>query len=222
MQALAHQHHASLLEFAMHHRDTLQLRQKRFERGAHLFVPHDDKSCVYVIRSGTLRVSIPANNGAQVFLADLHGGDIVGEVSAISGEREPTIVEAVEDTETFVFSRAAFLEVLKQCPEGAFQVMHTLCQRLRSLNQRHSENVSLPMAARLAIELMRLAKKAESGQLVIAGAPTHIVLADRIGSHREAVTKELRYLARRGVLGVRRGHITILDPGRLMSERRRT
>ena len=76
---IMHQHHhhgASLLDFAIHHCDGLRLQQRHFSRGSLLFVPHDDASCVFVIRHGKLRVYVPTEDGSQVFLADLAvGGD---------------------------------------------------------------------------------------------------------------------------------------------------
>lgn len=217
--AAGHRHGASLLEFALYHSRGLNLCERRFPRGSFLFMPHDDANCVFVVKTGRLRVYIPTEGGLHVFLADLSVGDIVGEVSAISGNREPTVVEAVEDTETYVFARAAFLRVLRECPDGAFEVMRTLCQRLKSLNQRHIENVSLPMAARLAAELVRLASPGTDGVLRITGAPTHAEIANKIGSQREAVTKQLRLLTRKGIVKCRRGLIEILQPDDLLPGR---
>ena len=214
-----HRHGSSLLEFAVHHGRDLDLHERRFPRGSLLFVPHDEANCVFVIRRGRLRVYIPTVGGSDVFLAELSAGEIVGEVSAISGNRESTVVEAVEDTDTYVFTRSSFLRVLRDCPEGALEVMRTLCGRLKSLNQRHIENVSLPMAARLAAELGRLAKRGADGILRIERAPTHAELANKIGSHREAVTKQLRLLARQGGVRVRRGLIEILRPEMLLAPR---
>lgn len=221
MQAnLEHPKHGnSLLDFATHHNRELGLGSRRFSRGSMLFVPHTAVNSVFIIRYGRLRVSAPAESGQQVFLAELGAGDIVGEVSAITGSREATIVEAVEDTEAFVFTRPAFLRVLQECPEGSLQVMRILCERLKSSNTRHMEKVSLSMAERLAIEIGRLARVDDDGTFEVRNAPTHSELADRIGSHREAVTKELRRLSREGALEVRRGLIRVLKPDKLFPDK---
>lgn len=221
MQAnLEHPRHGeSLLDFAIHHNRELGLTSRHFSRGSVLFVPHTAINAVFIIRYGRLRVSAPAESGQQVFLAELGPGDIVGEVSAITGSREATIVEAVEDTEAVVFTRPAFLRVLRECPEGSLQVMRILCERLKSSNTRHMEKVSLSMAERLAIEIGRLASVDDDGALEVRNAPTHSELADRIGSHREAVTKELRRLSRDGVLDVQRGLIRVLKPDKLLPNR---
>lgn len=214
--ASVHQHGSSLLEFVTHHHADLRPHTRHFALGAMLFVPHHDANCVFVIRKGRLRVSIPTEGGAQVFLAELAAGEIVGEVSAITGHRQSTIVEAIEDTDAYVFTRASFMRVLRDCPDGALEVMRTLCQRLKSINQRHIENVSLPMHARLTAELARLAAPADGGTICITRAPTHAELADKIGSQREAVTRALSDLSRRGVIRTRRRFIEILRPDALL------
>ncbi len=210
-----HNHGPSLMEFAVHHGKRLNLRERTYSRGELLFAPEHNADCVFVVKTGRLRVYTATQDGLHVFLAELAAGDIVGEISAISGNREPTIVEAIQDTDTYVFGRTAFLSVLRECPDGAFEVMRTLCSRLKTLNQRHIESVSLPMAARLAAELLRLARSAPDGTLRVDDAPTHSDLADKIGSQREAVTKRLRALSQRGVIRSRRGLIEVLRPSDL-------
>lgn len=49
------------------------------------------------------------------------------------------------------------------------------------------------------------------GSRRIDGAPTHQVIAERISSHREAVTREMRRLSRLGLLNYGRGYIEIID-----------
>lgn len=208
--------HSSLLDFATHHRAELGLRPRVFKKGEVLLFPHSDTNSVFIVRSGRLRVSAPAESGQVVFLAELGEGDVVGEVSAISGSRQATVVEAVIDSETYVISRAAFLRVLRECPEGALELMKVLCTRLKELNRRHVEKVSLTMPERLAAEIKRLMPVGEESGSMIVQAPTHAELADRIGSHREAVTKELRRLSREGTVRVKRGFIEILRPEKLI------
>ena len=52
----------------------------------------------------------------------------------------------------------------------------------------------------------------------IAPAPTHYELAARVGSHREAVTKELNHLKMLGYVRVRRKQIVIVDVNRFTDQ----
>jgi DNA-binding MarR family transcriptional regulator len=50
---------------------------------------------------------------------------------------------------------------------------------------------------------------------VLSPPPTHAEIAGRIGSHREAVTRQLSALERQGLILRRRGGIALLDAERL-------
>ncbi len=79
---------------------------------------------------------------------------------------------------------------------------------------------ALGVRERVRKELTRLAALGEkrSGVITVKPAPTHYDLAARIGSHREAITRELNRLAQLGIIKLRRQEITILDLHRLEAE----
>jgi CRP-like cAMP-binding protein len=56
--------------------------------------------------------------------------------------------------------------------------------------------------SRLHCELLRMSLDVgvNGNEAVIASVPTHAQLAARIGTHREAVTRELQYLQKRGIV----------------------
>jgi CRP-like cAMP-binding protein len=73
--------------------------------------------------------------------------------------------------------------------------------------------VANSFSERLRMELIRLAESGTRDGLraIIDPAPTHYELAAVVGSHREAVTKELGRLEALGEIVSKRGHITILN-----------
>jgi len=75
---------------------------------------------------------------------------------------------------------------------------------------------ALNVQARLHCELLRLAKTGlDPHSLVIDPAPTHAELANRIGTHREAVTREMRALADRNIIRAGRRTLEFIDVARL-------
>jgi CRP-like cAMP-binding protein len=66
-------------------------------------------------------------------------------------------------------------------------------------------------------ELLRLAAEGQrqGKMIVIKPAPTHYEIAARIGSHREAVTREFNRLETESLLDVSRRQISILDVEKL-------
>jgi CRP-like cAMP-binding protein len=83
--------------------------------------------------------------------------------------------------------------------------------------QRGFEVSALAVRERVRRELLRLAAEGTSfgKSVVIRPAPTHYEIAARIGSHREAVTREFNRLEEEQLLEIRRRQIRIVDLERL-------
>ena len=99
-------------------------------------------------------------------------------------------------------SGAGFRAFLNDVPGAGYWLATQLAARVRNLTEKSLELAALPVSARLQSELLRLtmATPREGDRCVMEMMPTHAELAARIGSHREAVTRELRLLAKEGIL----------------------
>ena len=85
---------------------------------------------------------------------------------------------------------------------------------VRRLTERVFELSALNVRARLHCELLRMARTSASQKLTVNPAPTHAELANRIGTHREAVTREMRILAELNIIRNGRRSLEFLDlPG---------
>jgi len=76
----------------------------------------------------------------------------------------------------------------------------------------------MPMRVRLHAELLRISRRRRDGVLIICPPPTHQDLASRIGSQREAVSRELKRLERDGVITRGRATIHLVREGVLRQE----
>ena len=81
------------------------------------------------------------------------------------------------------------------------------------LTDKIFELSALNVRSRLHCELLRLAAAVGvvDDQALIRPSPTHVELANRIGTHREAVTRELRDLTNQGILTQTRKQLHIKD-----------
>jgi len=170
-------------------------------KGQLLIVQGSDADEVYLIRSGRVRVSVFAANGRETFLRDMGPGRLLGELAAISGQPRSAMVAAVEPTVLAAINAAAFRTFLHDVPGAGYWLAQQLATRVQQLTEKSLELASLPVAARLVSELLRLAaaNPSDADACTIAAFPTHAELATRIGTHREAITRELRQLAREGL-----------------------
>ena len=77
----------------------------------------------------------------------------------------------------------------------------------------HDDEMAYPMGCSGKPKKRRRRKSRLS--VVIRPAPTHYEIAARIGSHREAVTREFNRLEADGIVEVRRRQLRIVDIKRL-------
>jgi CRP-like cAMP-binding protein len=110
-----------------------------------------------------------------------------------------------------------FVDFLGAVPRAGLWMSQLLVARIRNLTSRAFELATLPVAGRVQSELLRLAREADvsSDRLEIHPMPTHADLAARIGTHREAVTRELNLLAGEGILRQSGRRVEILSVARL-------
>lgn len=189
----------------------------RVRKGQLLIVQGSAADEVYLIQSGQVRISVFSPNGRETYLRDMGPGRLLGELAAITGESRSATAAAREAMQLAVMPAAAFRRFLHDVPGAGFWLAMQLAARVRHLTEKSAELANLPVAARLVSELLRLAAAAPAAgdACRIADFPTHAELAARIGSHREAITRELRQLAADG-LAVQTGrHFDILSLPRL-------
>lgn len=157
---------------------------------------------VYLIRSGRVQISLISPHGREVILRDLGADHIFGELSAIDRLPRSANVVALEDCLLAQLKDEEFREFLGAIPQAGLWMSRLLAARIRDLTERAFELATLPVAGRVHKELLRLAAGtgAAGDHVALGSMPTHADLAARIGTHREAVTRELNVLVADGYL----------------------
>jgi len=194
-----------------------QMRMLRARRGQVLLGRGASSTDIYFIREGAFSVVAYSPQGREVSLRTLSAGDVVGELAAVDGQTRSATVVAETDARVDILSREDFLALIETSPKTAMWLAQLLASKIRDMNDRIFELSALNVQARLHCELLRLAKSGHdpSAPLIITPAPTHEQLANRIGTHREAVTRELGVLKQNKVIVTRRGSMEVVDLRRL-------
>jgi CRP-like cAMP-binding protein len=171
---------------------------------------------VYFVQRGHLRVSA-AVAGRDTILRDLHDGDFFGELAAIDGRPRSAGILAVTNATVALMPAATFRKVLHEYSDVCDQILAVLVGQIRMLSNRAYESAGLDVRHRLWAELLRLARSGRMGDggMTLSPPPTHAELAARIGSHREAITRELNAMERSGLIERRRNAIELRDPERI-------
>lgn len=171
----------------------------------------EEGSDVYALVSGTAR-AMTFGADREVILADLRAGAVFGEMSAIDGKPRSASVIAVSDVEVLRIPAAAFLAVVHQVPAVCDRVLRLLVARVRTLDERVHEFANYAVKDRVRAELLRLSRPlpGSRGEALVEPV-THAEIAARIGTHREAVTRELSQLEKAGLLVKRSGRLVLAD-----------
>ncbi|MCC6826850.1 MAG: Crp/Fnr family transcriptional regulator [Novosphingobium sp.] len=187
-------------------------------RPGQIVIGHQDRTRdVFVVVEGRLRVELVSLNGREVILAEVGPGEITGEFAALDDQPRSASVGAITACTLIAIPGDAFVRCALGDPGSAWWLTQRLVRQIRLLNERNFELNALAVRNRLHCELLRLcidAGIADNGA-VIAPAPTHAHLASRIGTHREAVTREMQYLQKQGIVRQQGRAMTIADVARL-------
>ncbi len=181
--------------------------------GRTLMSQGDASTAVYIVREGSLRVMLFSIDGREIILREIARGEIFGEIAAIDGQPRSATIVALSDCVLASIPADAFCTAINEIP-GAWQwLARRLSGQVRDLTSRLLERNALRVGSRLHCELLRRCREVSPDEDVVQlqPSPTHAQLAAYIGTHREAVTREMRQLVDRGILRQQHRCIVVHD-----------
>ncbi|WP_232474930.1 Crp/Fnr family transcriptional regulator, partial [Neoroseomonas rubea] len=114
---------------------------------------------------------------------------------------------------------ASFMDAACSTPAACRALLRHVTEILRRQAKRLLEREALPVRLRVHAELLRLSRPRtgrdgaqDDGQRIVTPPPRQHILAARIGTRREAVSREFAELMRQGIIARERGGIVILQP----------
>ena len=125
-------------------RELLEIRT--FPTGRVLFRTGDAGDAMYLIADGNVRIHVRDEDGDDVTLAELSGGDFFGEMAILDGQPRSADATVVAETRLAVLSHDDFHSLVRRDPEMAIQMLAAITARLRRtdemLRQRVSRNLN--------------------------------------------------------------------------------
>ena len=190
---------------------------KEYEANELVIDIDEETSDVRFVISGLVRIISRLSIGKEVILGEMGPGDFFGELAAIDGETRSANVTTLYKSKLCIIPRNTFLKLITLSPEINLDVMKVLTQRIRTLNMRLAEQSFLQAKHRIYAELLRLSKPrlGHEGQRSISPPPTQRELADRIGTRREVVSRELNSLHKQGIFEKTKGALVIKNTSEL-------
>jgi len=190
---------------------------RRYERGESIVDYLDTSDEVFFITAGGARVTIYSHAGKVVSFGELSAGEVFGEYAAIDHCPRSASVEALTSCLVASMPSTEFRSLLRTAPSVTLAVLEQLVRRTRAVTNRVYELSTLHVDNRIQAEVLRLANLARRvGKCAhIVPAPTHVEIASRVGTHREAVTRELNRLTRIGIIERQGDALLVRDVNRL-------
>jgi CRP/FNR family cyclic AMP-dependent transcriptional regulator len=178
-------------------------RWRSYNAGQQIVNYQERSTDVFFLTAGKVRVVVYSAEGKAVLFTDLGPGAMFGEIAAIDKAARSAGIEALNMSTVASLTADQFDSLLLNEPVLALAVLRHVAAELRRLSERVLEFSTLMVQNRIHAELLRLAAdvgRREGRVVVLSPAPSLSDIANRISTHREAVSRELSRLASIGLL----------------------
>ena len=190
------------------------MRPRRFARDEVVFHRDDPAGHLYVIVSGSVKVSIPDEEGHEVVVAVEREGAVFGELALLDDAPRSATVTALADTQVVTLSRDDFLHVIERSPRATREILRLLARTVRRASGRIEDLVFLDVPGRVAKCLLDLSGAHGQAEVEL----TQDDLAAFVGATRVSVNRALADLEAQGAIAVGRRHIAVKDQATLKRE----
>lgn len=168
---------------------------------------------LYLIRTGQLRAYVFSDEGREITIYRLFEKDmcLFSAACIIHSIHFDVTFQAEKDTEFWVISPEVYQSLMAESAAVANYTNELMASRFSEVMWRMQQFMWKSMDKRVAEFLLQEAAIEKTRRLKI----THETIANHLGSHREVITRMLRYFQSQGLVKVSRGMVTLLDTARL-------
>ena len=189
------------------------LTSRKAKKGTILHNGSADCTGLLLIKTGQLRAYILSDEGREITIYRLFDRDMcLFSASCILNSIQFEItITAEKDTEFWLIPSELYKNLLTESAPLANYTNALMAARFSDVMWLIEQVLWKSLDKRLAAFLLEEAAIEDSNELKI----THEIIANHLGSHREVITRMLRYFQSDGIVKLSRGKITLLNPERL-------
>ncbi len=187
---------------------------RQVSRGAVLHQGGLDCTGLLVVKSGQLRAYILSDEGREITIYRLFDMDIciLSAPCILRSIQFDITIAAEKDTELWIVPPHIYKQLMDQSAALANYTNEIMATRFSEVMWLVEQIMWKSMDKRVAAFLLEESSIEATPQLQI----THEIIANHLGSHREVITRMLRYFQSEGIVKLTRGMIEILDRDKLM------
>ena len=182
---------------------------RKEKKGTILHNGNADCSGLFLIKSGQLRAYILSDEGREITIYRLFDWDIClfSASCVLNSIQFEIIIEAEKDAEFWVIPPGVFKKLMDESAPMANYVNGIMGSRLSEVMWLVEQVMWKSMDKRIASFLLEEAGIEGTNELKI----THETIANHLGTHREVVTRMLRYFQSEGLVRLSRGAVSIAN-----------
>ena len=172
------------------------------------------------VAKGAVRVSSVSLSGKQVTLTYVEPGTWFGDIALFDGLPRTHDASAHGETTLLIVRKSDFKELLAQHVELYDALLRLNCRRLRLMFDQIEDLNTRPLAARLAKQVMLLARSygVQDGEEIRIGlALAQEDLARLLGASRQRVNQELKGFEREGAVRIEPTRLVVLSKDKLLA-----
>ncbi|MCI9337430.1 MAG: Crp/Fnr family transcriptional regulator [Lachnospiraceae bacterium] len=172
-----------------------------------------DCTGLLLIKSGQLRVYILSEEGREITLYRLFDIDmcLFSASCMLRSIQFDVTIAAEKDTEFWVVPAEVYKGITEESAPAANYTNELMASRFSDVMWLMEQIMWKSLDRRVASFLLEEASIEGTGKLKI----THETIANHLGSHREVITRMLRYFQNEGMVRLSRGVIEITDTDKL-------
>lgn len=172
------------------------------------------------VARGSVRISSVSLSGKQVTLTYVEPGVWFGDISLFDGLPRTHDANAHGETTLLVVRKPDFKEILAQHVELYEALLRLNCRRLRLMFDVVEDLNTRPLAARLAKQILLLARSygvPQGEEIRIGLALAQEDLAQLLGASRQRVNQELKGFERDGAVRIEPTRLVVLSKEKLLA-----
>lgn len=190
-----------------------RVTESSYSKGTMLHYGGRECAGVQIIKEGQARVFITSPGGGEITLFRLLDGDvsILSAACMMKGLDIELDMELEADSVICTIPKGLYKDISEQNAAVKDYTLEMISEKFSDIMWLFNQYVFSNVASRLADALLEHRALAGSDTLAI----THDALARDIGSAREVVTRLLKQFQMDGLVKLNRGHVEVLDAGKL-------
>ena len=201
------------LHAAQQNRILHSLTARQIKKGTMICSGSTDCTGLLLVKHGQLRACILSDEGREITLYRLFDRDmcLFSAACMMRSLQFDVAIEAEKDTDLWIIPAEVYKNIMEASAPVANYTNELMASRFSDLMWLMEQILWKRLDKRVAAFLLEEASIEESAELKI----THEAIANHLGTHREVITRMLRYFQSEGMVKLARGTVEITDEKKL-------